>query len=141
MAVADHIVFVALVRTWFVPARQEDMRKAGFALVDLCALPIPPNYPQFGVELAADWARRGWQGAVAHTRLRCSPACDVATALISRNSNNGFVFTCTERTEGWATAVETVQPHPLRAAGWTRETLLAEALNDHASSAPNEKTE
>ena len=73
MAVADHIAFVALVRARFVRARQEDMRKAGFALVDLCALPIPPNEPKFGLELAADWARRGWQGAIAHTRLRCSP--------------------------------------------------------------------
>jgi hypothetical protein len=37
-------------------------------LVELCALPIPPNWPQFGIELTAGWAR-GWQGSIAHTRL------------------------------------------------------------------------
>jgi len=36
---------------------------------ELCALPIPPDWPQFGIELTAGWARRGWQGAIAHTRL------------------------------------------------------------------------
>ena len=51
--------------SWFVRARQEDMRQAGFALVELCALPIPPDWPQFGIELTAGWARRGWQGAIA----------------------------------------------------------------------------
>jgi len=56
--------------SWFVRARQEDMRQAWFALAELCALPIPPDWPQFGIELAAGWARRGWQGAIAHTRLR-----------------------------------------------------------------------
>jgi hypothetical protein len=35
----------------------------------LCALPIPHNWPQFGIELTAGWARRGWQGGIAHTRL------------------------------------------------------------------------
>jgi hypothetical protein len=35
--------------------------------VELCALPIPPSWPQFGVELTAGWARRGWHGAIAHT--------------------------------------------------------------------------
>ncbi len=39
MQVADNIVFVGLAPAWFVRARQEDMQKAGFALVELCALP------------------------------------------------------------------------------------------------------
>ena len=45
------------------------MRQARFALVELCALPIPPDWPRFGIELTAGWARRGWQGAIAHARL------------------------------------------------------------------------
>jgi hypothetical protein len=45
------------------------MRQARFALVELCALPIPPVWPQFGTELTAGWARRGWPDAIAHTRL------------------------------------------------------------------------
>ena len=50
-----------------------DMRKAGFALVELAELPIPPDWPQFGLELSAGWARRGWQGSIAHTRLDRGP--------------------------------------------------------------------
>ncbi len=69
MQVAHNLVFVGLAPAWFVRARQEDMRQARFALVELCALPIPPDWPQFGIELTAGWARRGWQGGIAHTRL------------------------------------------------------------------------
>jgi hypothetical protein len=69
MQVADNVVFIGLAPAWFVRARQEDMRQARFTLVELCALPIPPDWPQFGLELTADWARRGWQGGIAHTRL------------------------------------------------------------------------
>jgi hypothetical protein len=69
MEVADNLVFIALAPAWFVQARQEDMRQAQFALVELCALPIPPDWPQFGIELTAGWARRGRQGGIAHTRL------------------------------------------------------------------------
>jgi hypothetical protein len=73
MQVADNLVFIGLAPAWFVRARQEDMRQARFALVELCALPIPPDWPQFGIELTAGWARRGWQGAIAHTRLPDEP--------------------------------------------------------------------
>jgi hypothetical protein len=69
MQVADNLVFIGLAPAWFVRARQEDMRQARFALVELCALPIPRDWPRFGIELTAGWARRGWQGAIAHTRL------------------------------------------------------------------------
>ena len=74
MQVADNVVFIALAPAWFVRARQEDMRQARFALVELCALPIPPTWPQFGIELTAGWARRGWQGSIAHTRLLEEPS-------------------------------------------------------------------
>jgi len=69
MQVADNIVFISLVGAWFVQNRQEEMRMAGFALVELAELPIPPDWPQFGLELSAGWVRRGWQGSIAHTRL------------------------------------------------------------------------
>jgi hypothetical protein len=69
MEVANNAVFIGLAPAWFVNARQEDMRQAGFALVELCALPVPKTWPQFGIDLTAGWARRGWQGAIAHTRL------------------------------------------------------------------------
>ena len=67
--VADNVVFIGPAPAWFVRARQEDMRQAQFALVEPCALPIPPKWLQFGIELTAGWARRGWQGGIAHTRL------------------------------------------------------------------------
>ena len=45
MQVADNVVFIGLAPSWFVRARQEDMRQARFALVELCVLPIPPDWP------------------------------------------------------------------------------------------------
>jgi len=66
MPLADNIVFVSLVGAWFVRSRQEDMRKAGFGLVELYEGPISTNRPQFGLTLAAGWARRGWQGSIGH---------------------------------------------------------------------------
>jgi hypothetical protein len=46
----------------------------------LCALPIPPGWPQFGIELTAGWARRGWQGAIAHTRRLRTKATALANS-------------------------------------------------------------
>ena len=69
MQVAHNVVFIGLAPAWFVRVRREDMRRARLALVELCALPIPRDWPQFGIELTAGWARRGWQGSIAHTRL------------------------------------------------------------------------
>ncbi|MGO9199594.1 MAG: hypothetical protein ACLQM8_03530 [Limisphaerales bacterium] len=57
-------------RTWGRSAFAEATAgQARFAMVELCALPIPAKWPQFGIELTAGWARRGWQGAIAQTRL------------------------------------------------------------------------
>jgi hypothetical protein len=44
-----------------------------FALVEPCALPIPLDWPQSGIELTAGWARGGWQGGIAQTRLYDGP--------------------------------------------------------------------
>jgi hypothetical protein len=63
--VTDNVVFIGLAPAWFVRPRQEDMRQARFALVEPCALPIPPDWPQFGIKLTARWARRGWEGGIA----------------------------------------------------------------------------
>jgi hypothetical protein len=41
--VADNLVFIGLAPVRLVRARQEDMRQARFALVELCALSIPPD--------------------------------------------------------------------------------------------------
>jgi len=67
--VAHNVAFIGLALAWFVRTRQEDMRQERFALAELCALPIPPDWPQLGIELTAASARGGWQGAIAHTRL------------------------------------------------------------------------
>ena len=69
MEVADNPVFIALAPASFVRARQEDMRQARFALVEPCALPIPPAWPQFGSELTVGWARRGWRRAIGQKRV------------------------------------------------------------------------
>jgi len=34
-----------------------------FALVELAELPIPPDWPQFGLELAAGWPTEAGRGA------------------------------------------------------------------------------
>jgi hypothetical protein len=33
--------------------------RTGRTDMELCALPILPDWPQFGIELTAGWARRG----------------------------------------------------------------------------------
>ena len=69
MQVADNMVFIGLAPAWFVNGHQQDLGRARFALVELSAPPIPPTWPQFGIELTAGWARRGWRGGIAHSRL------------------------------------------------------------------------
>jgi hypothetical protein len=60
MEVADNVVFLSLANAWFVRARQEDIRQAGFGLVELFDVPMPKApWPQFGMTLAAAWLRRG----------------------------------------------------------------------------------
>ena len=69
MQVADNVVFIGLAPAWFVRARQEDMRQARFALVELCALPIPPTWSEIAnpstlpagriCRALPNWARTG----------------------------------------------------------------------------------
>jgi len=69
MEVADNVVFLALVNAWFVRARQDDIREAGFGLVEVYEVPPPkPPWPQFGMTLGAAWLRRGWTGGINYTR-------------------------------------------------------------------------
>jgi len=71
MEVADNVVFLSLVNAWFIRARQADIREAGYGLVEIYEVPIPPEpWPQFGMTLAAVWLRRGWEGAINYTRLK-----------------------------------------------------------------------
>lgn len=65
MEVADNIVFLSLINAWFMKARQNDMREAGFGIVEILTLPVPPSpWPQTGFSLGATWARRGWTGGI-----------------------------------------------------------------------------
>jgi hypothetical protein len=71
MEVADNVIFLSLVNAWFINARQQDIREAGFGLVEICEVPIPSApWPQFGMTLSATWIRRGWEGAINYTRLK-----------------------------------------------------------------------
>jgi hypothetical protein len=71
MQVSNNIVFLALVNAWFVRARQEDIRRAGFGMVELFEVPVPAApWPRFGMTLAAGWLRRGWEGGIAYTQYR-----------------------------------------------------------------------
>ena len=75
MGVADNVVFLSLVNAWFVKARQDDIRSAGFGMVEIYEVPNPePPFPQFGMVLAAAWLRRGWEGGIAHTRYLADEA-------------------------------------------------------------------
>lgn len=68
MKVAENIVFLCLVNAWFMKARQEDIRKAGFGLVEILEIKQPPKpWPQTGFMLGAGWLRRGWSGATTFT--------------------------------------------------------------------------
>ena len=65
MEVADNIVFLCLINAWFMRARQRDIESAGFGLVEILHLPVPPPpWPQTGFSLGAGWLRRGWNGGL-----------------------------------------------------------------------------
>jgi hypothetical protein len=73
MEVGDNVVFLSLANAWWIRARQQDIRKAGFGLVELHEVPVPKkedDWPQFGMSLVAAWLRRGWEGGIACTRFK-----------------------------------------------------------------------
>ena len=64
MEVADNVVFLSLVNAFFMRARVEDMRKAGFRFVEILMLPTPPKpWPQTGFQLGATHIKRGYSGS------------------------------------------------------------------------------
>ena len=67
---ADNIVFLCPISAWFQRARERAIKEAGFNIVEICRVPVPPPpWPQFGLSLAATWLRRGWLGSMSSTRL------------------------------------------------------------------------
>ena len=63
MKVADNVVFLSLVNAFFMRARVEDMRRAGFGIVEILMLPTPPKpWPQTGFQLGATHIRHGHAG-------------------------------------------------------------------------------
>lgn len=70
LVVADNVVFLCPVSSWFQRARERIVRNAGFGIVEICSVPVPPKpWPQFGLSLGAAWLRRGWLGSPQMTRL------------------------------------------------------------------------
>lgn len=70
MEVADNVIFLSLLNAWFMRARVQDMRKAGFGLVEALMLDTPPKpWPQTGFQLAAVHAKRGWVGDMKITHV------------------------------------------------------------------------
>lgn len=65
MEVSDNVVFLCLVNAFFMKARQEDMRKAGFSMREILFVPTPPKpWPQTGFSLGAVHIQRHYHGPV-----------------------------------------------------------------------------
>jgi len=70
MEVADNVVFLCPINSWFQRARARLIREAHFGIVEICSVPVPPKpWPQFGLSLGAAWLRRGWLGSPQFTKL------------------------------------------------------------------------
>lgn len=70
MTVADNVVFLCPINSWFQRARVRLMHEAQFGLIEICAVPVPPEpWPQLGLSLGAAWLRRGWLGSPQFTKL------------------------------------------------------------------------
>lgn len=65
MLLADNVVFLSLLNAFFMRARIEDMRKAGFGIREVLMLDTPPKpWPQTGFQLAATHVQKGYSGPV-----------------------------------------------------------------------------
>ncbi len=63
MTIADNIIFLCLTNAWFMRARQRDIKEAGFGMVELLDIPVPPKpWPQAGFCLSAGYIKRGYTG-------------------------------------------------------------------------------
>ncbi len=73
LSVADNVVFLCPVNSWFQRARTRIIREAGFGIVEICSVPVPPKpWPQFGLSLGAAWLKSGWLGSPQWTKLPSS---------------------------------------------------------------------
>ena len=71
MEVADNVVFLCLVNAFFMKARQEDMRKAGFGMKEILFVTTPPKpWPQTGFNLGAVHIKRGYIGDVKFSQIQ-----------------------------------------------------------------------
>ena len=71
MTVANNVVFLCPIAAWFQRARERVIAEAGFGIVEIVRIPVPPPpFPQFGLSLGVAWLRRGWSGSPQFTRLR-----------------------------------------------------------------------
>ncbi len=71
MEVSDNVVFLCLVNAFFMKARQEDMRKAGFSMREILFVPTPPKpWPQTGFSLGAVHIQCHYHGPVTLSYLQ-----------------------------------------------------------------------
>mgnify|MGYP000848416073 CR=1 FL=1 len=65
MEVSDNIIFLCLVNAFWLKARQEDMKKAGFGIKEILMIDTPPKpWPQTGFSLGAVLIVKGWNGPI-----------------------------------------------------------------------------
>lgn len=70
MECSDNVVFLCLVNAFFMKARQQDMKEAGFGMKEILFVPTPPKpWPQAGFSLGAVHIQRGYTGPVTHSWL------------------------------------------------------------------------
>ena len=70
MECSDNVVFLCLVNAFFMKARQQDMKVAGFGMKEILFVPTPPKpWPQAGFSLGAVHIKRGYNGPVTHSWL------------------------------------------------------------------------
>ena len=70
MEVSDNVVFLCLVNAFFMKARQQDMKDAGFGMKEILFVPTPAKpWPQTGFSLGAIHIQRGYTGLVKFSHL------------------------------------------------------------------------